>query len=99
MNLIQSANTFLDQVNTFYEVNDRNNYDKLIMILQARAQLCEISNHQISEHARLLISLRRLLTNTLPHYGFEERLNLEASLNAILETAREHLAIIETTKY
>ena len=94
MELIPSLNTFLDQVNTFYEVNDRSNTEKLIIMVEAREMVVEISKHQKNEHARLIINIRRLFINTLPHHGFEERINLEASLNAILETCREYITIL-----
>jgi hypothetical protein len=75
----------------FYEGNDRGNIEKLTIIIQAREEIEAIKACNDCEHPFRIIQIRRLLANTLPHHGYEHRIELEITLNKLLESCRRYL--------
>jgi hypothetical protein len=95
MNLLQSTFDFINLVEHFYQVHDTGNKVNLLALECIRKELKVIEECADCEHPRRIISIRRMLTNTLPHMGYEERTQMDAELNFILDICRERLRIAQ----
>jgi hypothetical protein len=95
MTLLQSTYQFLEQVEQFYHGHDGANQYKLLAIECARNEVKAIEACDEYEHPMRIVNIRRMLANTLPHMGYEEGMKLEKSLNAILESCREQLKLVQ----
>ena len=97
--MIPSVISFLEDVKKFYEQYDRGDVQKFILIQQTSEEIQNIAACNECEHAFRILSIRRLLASTMPHFGYEERIPLDADLNKILTHCREHLKITSTNSF
>lgn len=96
MTLIQSTHNFLNQVELFYQSHDSANYLKLLAIECARNEMKIIEGCEDCEHPMRIVAIRRMLSNTLPHMGYEEHSHFDKALNMILDHCRKRLSISQT---
>jgi hypothetical protein len=92
MTLIESTYQFINDVEAFINSHGDSNQYKLMTIESLRLEMKAIEACAECEHPGRILAIRRMFAHALPHMGYEERTELNNSLEDILEYCRKQIS-------